>query len=437
MGGNQLPRGWSTRSVGQVFDMQLGKMLSKEASAGSHQRAYLANRHVQWDYVDLDELNTMSFTPAEREKYALSPGDLLVCEGGEVGRTALWRGERGEVYFQKAIHRLRPSNQEVLSRYMLRFMRFAADRGLFSDLSSQTSITHLTQEKLAQLAVPLPPPPEQHRIAEILDTIDEAIRKAEQVIAKLQQMKQGLLHDLLTRGIDENGESRDPERHPEQFKDSPLGCIPKGWELLRLGEVIRRFGGLIQTGPFGSQLHANEYVEVGVPVVMPQDIRDDGIDLSNIARITDRKAAELGRHRMQGNDAVFARRGDLSRCLAVSEDEVGWLCGTGCLLVRVPESKAVAGWLTAVYRHDLGQRQVLARAVGSTMVNLNGSILAALHVPLPPVSEQRHFVEEVRSLGVRVATEANGLAKLRSLKQGLMDDLLTGRVRVSVPEEAA
>ncbi len=76
--------------------------------------------------------------------------------------------------------------------------------------------------------MPLPPLPEQRRIAEILDTLDEAIRKTEQVIAKLQQMKQGLLHDLLTRGIDDNGELRDPERHPEQFKDSPLGRIPRG-----------------------------------------------------------------------------------------------------------------------------------------------------------------------------------------------------------------
>ena len=83
----------------------------------------------------------------------------------------------------------------------------------------------------------LPPLPEQRRIAEILDTLDEAIRKTEQVIAKLQQMKQGLLHDILTRGIDDNGELRDPDRHPEQFKDSPLGRIPRGWEVRPLKDL--------------------------------------------------------------------------------------------------------------------------------------------------------------------------------------------------------
>ncbi len=101
----------------------------------------------------------------------------------------------------------------------------------------------ISSSTLREFAVPLPPLPEQRRIAEILDTLDEAIRKTEQVIAKLQQMKQGLLHDLLTRGIDENGELRDPERHPEQFKDSPLGRIPREWEvapLENLADNLRR-----------------------------------------------------------------------------------------------------------------------------------------------------------------------------------------------------
>ncbi|MEE8536848.1 MAG: restriction endonuclease subunit S, partial [Acidobacteriota bacterium] len=146
-----------------------------------------------------------------------------------------------------------------------------------------TKMPRTSWNAIRELEIFMPPLPEQHRIAEILDTADEAIRRTEQVIAKLQQMKQGLLHDLLTRGIDDNGNLRDPERHPEQFKDSPLGRIPRGWMVPRLRDLIRRVGGLTQTGPFGSQLHAREYVEVGVPVVMPQDIKGDAIDLTNIA----------------------------------------------------------------------------------------------------------------------------------------------------------
>ena len=100
-----------------------------------------------------------------------------------------------------------------------------------------TFLGHLSGAKLAQFPLPTPRLPEQRQIAAILDTIDDAIRKTEQIIAKLKQVKRGLLHDLLTRGIDDNGELRDPERHPEQFKDSPLGRIPKEWEITTLSAL--------------------------------------------------------------------------------------------------------------------------------------------------------------------------------------------------------
>lgn len=302
--------------------------------------------------------------------------------------------------------------------------------------ASGTTFLEISGREFASVEVPLPPLAEQRRIAEVLDTLDEAIRGTEQVIAKLQQMKQGLLHDLLTRGLDENGELRDPARHPDQFKVTPLGPLPVDWKLHRLGDVIARFGGMIQTGPFGSQLHASDYVASGIPVVMPQDITDTGITTSQIAMIAERKAIELGRHRVRVNDALFSRRGDLSRCWAITENERGWLCGTGCLLVRAPESVVTASWLTRVYRHDLGQRQVLGRAVGSTMVNLNGTILAALTLPVPPVQEQAELTRRMESTEARIAAEARTLNKLTTLRQGLADDLLTGRVRVPIAEEA-
>jgi len=111
--------------------------------------------------------------------------------------------------------------------------------GEFKRRASGTTFLEISGREFAAVGVPLPPLPEQRRIAEILDTLDEAIRKTEQVTAKLQQMKQGLLHDLLTRGIDENGDLRDPERHPEQFKDSPLGRIPREWAANRIREICR------------------------------------------------------------------------------------------------------------------------------------------------------------------------------------------------------
>lgn len=271
---------------------------------------------------------------------------------------------------------------------------------------------------------------EQRRIAGVLDALDETIAASEVLIAKLKAMRQGLLHDLLTRGLDENGELRDPERHPELFRESEVGRVPRVWEVEHLGTFIQRGDGVIQTGPFGSQLHAHEYVKEGIPVIMPQDMINGSVNEALIARISESRAVSLGRHRVQLGDVVFARRGDLERCSAISNHEVGWLCGTGCLLVRPPKTEMVGDWLARVYEHPRSQRQILARAVGSTMVNLNTNLLAHLTIAKPSIAEQLDIITVISAHDTRLRAEEEQLGKLRRLKAGLMDDLLSGRVRV-------
>jgi type I restriction enzyme S subunit len=332
-----------------------------------------------------------------------------------------------------------PRDGRSHGRFYYWFFSSAEFQGRLARVATGSTNSHVRaspQETLGWL-LPLPTMPEQRCIALLLDAVDEAIRLTEQVIGKLQLMKQGLLHDLLTCGIDENGELRDPVRHPEQFKDSKLGRIPNGWDVVDLGTVVARGGGLMQTGPFGSQLHAHEYVKSGVPVVMPQDIGPEEIDLRQVARITAAKATELSRHKMRPGDALFARRGDLSRCARIEERERDWLCGTGCLLVRPGRGGLSAWWLSSAYRHDLGQRHVRARAVGSTMVNLNTSILATWVLPIPPTAEQEEAASRAAVLAALSRSEQSYLDKLSLLKSGLMDDLLTGRVRVKSLEESA
>jgi type I restriction enzyme S subunit len=243
-------------------------------------------------------------------------------------------------------------------------------------------------------------------------------------------VRAGLLHDLLTRGLDAHGQLRDPIAHPEQFQDSPLGRIPKEWVFESLGERLQRIAGIIQTGPFGSQLHAHEYTTEGVPVIMPQDVLEGSVSVAQIARIPSARADELKRHRVRLGDLIFARRGDLSRCAAITAREVGWLCGTGCLLMRFGETTLSPLWLSLAYRHDIGQRQIAARAVGTTMVNLNTKLLAHLQFAFPPKEEQEAIVRRVTEADANIIRETANLSKLGVLKSALMTDLLTGRVRV-------
>lgn len=299
-------------------------------------------------------------------------------------------------------------------------------------LASQTTQANLNAEKIRKFKVRFPASlQEQRHIAEILSTLDEAIEQTEALIAKIQQVKAGLMHDLFTRGVTSDGRLRPTrEQAPDLYKESPLGWIPKEWEVEKLGDILRRCGGYLQTGPFGSQLHAHEYQVEGVPVVMPQDINNGLIDTEQIARIYEQRANDLARHRMSRGDIVIARRGDLSRAAAISKAEQGWVCGTGCFLLRLGQSSLSADFAAYVYRQDFVQRQIAGRAVGTTMPSLNNSVMAGLFFPFCNKDEQARIVERLEWVERSICVLNEGLLVIRQIKHGLMHDLLTGKVRV-------
>lgn len=165
--------------------------------------------------------------------------------------------------------------------------------------------------------------------------------------------------------------------------------MPNGWQRLTLADVCAD-GGTIQTGPFGSQLHVEDYVLDGVPVVMPANIRDGHINPQGIAQVDEADAARLARHRLRDGDIVYSRRGDISQRALTRRGQTGWLCGTGCLLVRPGQGVDptwLSYWLATPWVHDW----LRGHAVGATMQNLNTGILSALPVELPPIEEQRRI----------------------------------------------
>jgi len=193
-----IPREWVLMKIGEVFDIQLGKMLNQDAKTGKSSFPYIGNRSVQWGKVDVGALEEMDFSPVEREKFSLINGDLLVCEGGDVGRTAIWESPIKNCYYQKAIHRLRPREDRVKPKFMLRFMWYAKTTGRFDNYTSQTSIAHLTQEKLAIVPMAVPSADEQNLLIACFERMDSILGKEQEFLANLCQQKRGLMQDLLT-----------------------------------------------------------------------------------------------------------------------------------------------------------------------------------------------------------------------------------------------
>ena len=201
--------------------------------------------------------------------------------------------------------------------------------------------------------------------------------------------------------------------------------VPDGWQLITLGDACVPKDGL-QTGPFGSQLHAHEYVSDGVPVVMPRDLDSGRIMDVHIARVSQGKADALARHKLKASDIIFARRGDIGRYAVVSEDEEGWLCGTGCVRAR-PLSSISSMFLG----YEIGLTRSIAwlnsNAVGQTMLNLNTEILAELPLLLPPKPEQEQIASILSTWDRAIAQAASLIGAKRNLKKGLMQQLLTGK----------
>lgn len=203
------------------------------------------------------------------------------------------------------------------------------------------------------------------------------------------------------------------------------------WEATTLGALCERNGGFVQTGPFGSQLHAEDYVDDGVPVVMPQRLGDNTILEDGIARITEGDARRLSKHRLRAGDIVYSRRGDVERRALVRAREDGWLCGTGCLLVRLGDGGDVD---PAFVSYRLGapdaREWIVNHAVGATMPNLNTSILSALPLTLPSHAEQRAIAEVLGALDDKIAANTRLAATADELSAALYAAMLTDDTRV-------
>lgn len=174
-------------------------MLSPKARRGSEPKPYLRNKNVQWDGIDTDDLHLMDFDEREMEKFRLEPGDLLVCEGGEVGRTALWKGEVAECYYQKALHRLRPRDGSIRPAFMAYWMRYAFQmHNVYGVTGTRTTIAHLPEIKLTPLPVPLPSIDEQDEMLAALEGTDRKLDHTRHKLTALQDLFRTLLHELMT-----------------------------------------------------------------------------------------------------------------------------------------------------------------------------------------------------------------------------------------------
>lgn len=299
-------------------------------------------------------------------------------------------------------------------------------RGIGNTENGAVRTPRINPEDLGDISVVLPTRNEQYRIAHFLDTeaarIDSLIRRRTQSITLLNERLSATI-DRLVRG---EGATR---RVQADYK--PLGLIPADWHQGRL----RNLDCEVQTGPFGSQLHAADYVEDGWPVVNPANITSRGLVADRLMTVSDRTRDRLSRYRLEPGDVVFGRRGELGRAAIVTESECGWLCGTGSLRVRFSNRAFNPAYLHRFLTIRAIRHYFELYSVGSTMANLNSSILQNVPLLFPDLGEQSRIAEacaEVEADNARIVRLYEGQRDLLAeRRQALVTAAVTGQLDVA------
>ena len=380
------------------------------------------------------QLDLSAIRPIENLKAGYSQffdGDVVIAKITpcfENGKGALIRGTLGGVGFGTTELYVLTPGPELDGRFLYyvtvdpRFRQLGE-----AHMTGAAGQQRVPEDFVRDLQVPIPDLSQQRAIADHLDRetarLDALVAEKERLLDLLAEKRRALITRAVTRGLDPNVPLRD--------SGIPwLGEIPAHWEVIQL----RYLSEDVQTGPFGSQLHASDYIAGGVPVVNPSQIAHGQIVSDERISVSEETAERLSSYRLGFGDVVFARRGEMGRCGIVNASQQGWLCGTGSLRVRLNREWIDPHYVVWIFS-DAGAADVLSHeSVGSTMNNLNEEILGMTRIPMPPNKEQRAITDFVRRKATRLdkltTKTQETITLIKERRAALIAAAVTGQVDI-------
>ena len=413
---------WKSVRLSEHVDIAIGGTPSRampvfwaEKPAG---HPWLAISDLRSKHID-DTREHISDLGVRSSNVKLIPaGSTVMSFKLSIGRTAI---AVKPMYSNEAIAAFLPRSDSVDSAWLYHVLPRSA--GTVVTDSAVKGAT-LNKAKMAEMTVMLPSPAEQQLVAQVLDTLDTTIRLTEAIIEKLKQVKQGLLHDLLTRGIADNGELRPPQSEaPHLYKESVLGWIPKEWVTKRLDEFCTS----VADGTHDSPKPAH----TGYPLITSKNLRGGRLDLTDSYLIAEADyRAVRARSSVEPGDLLFGMIGTIGSPVIIERGQ-DQIATKNVGLLRVGgdfrRGRFLRDWLESASI----ERQLSEAMSGSTQRFIGLGTLRSLLVVEPEVDEIGRVVEAAQLSAARIDSEARCLSKLEITKRGLMDDLLTGRVRVT------
>lgn len=414
-----VPEHWDVPPLYSRYDAVLGKMLDEKRVAGEALVPYLRNVDIQWDRVNTNDLPEMDIATSDYERFTVREGDLLVCEGGEVGRCAIWQGQLSPCGFQKAIHRLRAQSARDVPRFLFYVLRCAASYGAFVAGSNPNTIPHLTGEKLRRHRFPMPPFEEQRAIARFLDEetrkIDDLIEAKRRLLDLLKEKRQAVITYAVTRGLD-------PAAKLKPSGVQWLGDVPEHWDVksLKWDSAVLRGA---SPRPIDDPVYFDndgEYAWVRI-----SDVTAAGTYLYKTKQRLSKFGASLS-VKLEPGDVFLSIAGSVGKpCITKTK------CCIHDGFVYFPRLSCDRKFLYYIFAS--GEPYKGLGKLG-TQLNLNTDTIGSINMAFPPPEEQRAIVrfldEEMRKMDTLDAVVQEAIASLESLRASIISAAVTGKIDV-------
>ena len=417
----EIPEHWEAKPIKYVGDIVLGKMLTPDDKGGYFRKPYLRAQNITWEKVDTEDIKEMWFSEKELSQYRLKENDLLVSEGGEVGRTAIWKNELNDCYIQNSVHKVTINSKNNPHYYLYHFQIYGKT-GYFDSIVNRVSIAHLTREKLKEVGFLSPPLPEQQTIAAYLDRktrqIDTLTEKKQKQIDLLKEQRTAIINQAVTRGLNAN----------VKMKDSGiewLGEIPEHWEVKKL-----KYFGEIVLGKMLTPQDKGDYYKK--PYLRAQNILWEKVDASDIKEMWFSEK-ELIQYRLKLNDLLVSEGGEVGRTAIWKNELEECYIQNSVHKVTIKErhNPFYFLYLFLIYG-QAGHFDAIVNRV--SIAHLTREKLKEVSFVIPPPAEQKsiakYLYEKTTRIDKSLEKQERQIEFLKEYRTALISEVVTGKIDV-------
>ncbi len=412
-----MSESWPMRPIGELFEIAAGKAMSAAARNGSDKTPFLRTSNVLWDEIDLTKVDEMAIDPQELHGKLLVPGDLLVCEGGEIGRAAVWNGEASIMSFQNHLHRLRPVSDAVEPQFYVYFLQSGFTQlGIFEGAGNKTTIPNLSRNRLAALKVPHPDLKEQREIVSVLASVRNALKIQADILILAQSLKRTAVRELLTRGL-----------RCEAQKETEIGHMPETWLPTPIAQLGAVKGG--KRMPKGVPLVTRD---TGRPYIRVTDFKDHGVREEGVLFVPNGYEEVIRRYRISSRDIYISIAGTIRLVGQIPErlDDANLTENAAKLLLSREDISP--RYVMHALASPACQDQIQRATAKNAQPKLALTRIEQLLVPFPAsLEEQLEIAAVLDVIDRKIELHRRKRAVFEKLFKALLHKLMTGEIRVS------